>query len=57
VNDWNHRMKPVLSDQWIEQFFSGGLELPCDPDEAERLLLRIIEIVQTSIAHLRGSGG
>ena len=57
MNDWNHRMKPVLSDQWIEQFFSGGLELPCDPDEAERLLLRIIEIAQTSIAHLRGSGG
>lgn len=57
MNEWNHRLKPVLSDQWIEQSFVLGIELPCDLDEAERLLLRIIEIAQTSIAHLRGSHG
>lgn len=50
-------MKPVLSDQWIEQSFAGGLELPCNPDEAERLLLRIIEIAQTTIAELRVAEG
>lgn len=57
MNEWNHRLKPVLSDQWIEECLAGGVELPCDPAEAERLLLRIIEIAQTSIAHLRGSHG
>ena len=55
--EWNHRMKPVLSDQLIEQF-AMGVELPCEPDEAERLLLRLIEIAQTTIAQVRaGSGG
>lgn len=46
-------MLPVITDEWITQVFHAA-QLPMDNKEAERLLLRIRQIVDHTLAAVRG---
>lgn len=44
---------PIITDEWITQIFQGA-GLPEDSKEAERMLLRIRQIIDHTLAAVRG---
>lgn len=44
---------PILTDEWITQVFTS-VQMPADDREAERMLLRVRQIIDHTLAAVRG---